>query len=108
MEYRYQTARQAMDHYFEIFWPRKVAAFLNVDDAHIYRARRGDYTPTLVKRLRERGVIPPPEPRVRWSPGCTPDLRDAIRAECDRLELTGAEMLVEMWAMWTVATAVRD
>jgi len=100
MEYLYQTARQAMNSMLGEYHPLNLAAKLSVDNAHVYRAKNGDYTATLIKNLQRLGYIPPPEPRVRWSPDCTPELREEIRAECDLLEITNGDMLFLMWLAW--------
>lgn len=101
MEYPYNTPHQAMNNLFaEMSAVNVWELLMPIDNAHIYRAKVGDYTPTLIKRLQDLAYIPPPVPRVRWSPDCTPELREAIRAECDRLGLTSGEMLKALWLVY--------
>ena len=41
-----------------------------------------------------------PRDRVRFAADVSPELRDAIRAECELLELTNGELLEGMWWTW--------
>ena len=39
---------------------------LDVNVTHVYRARRGDYTPTMLKALRRLELIPEMKRRIRY------------------------------------------
>jgi hypothetical protein len=96
MDYAYPSTKEYMKHLLEWVSPKQAAKYLGVNSAHIYRAKKGDITPTLARAVAAKGYAPPRR-RVRWSPDCTPELRDAIRAECDRMGLTNGEILKLMW-----------
>jgi hypothetical protein len=86
-----------MSHLFTVYSPKHITELLGVDNAHIYRARKGKITLTLENALRDKGFVPPPRPRVRFSGDVDPELRDAIVAEARRLDLTNGEMIKGMW-----------
>ncbi len=61
----YSTPRRAIRGLVALDTPQKVAGDLGVHNAHIYRAMKGDFTPTLIKRLKELDYIPGPRRRYR-------------------------------------------
>ena len=54
---KYTSVRDAVEGELDLMMPRRLAEALNINDAHIYRARQGDYTPTLIRALKEQGLI---------------------------------------------------
>lgn len=79
---------------------QKIAAHLRLNDAHVYRARQGDITPTMRRALIEKGMINGPRKRVRFAADVSPDLRDEITAEARRCEITNGALLKCMWDYW--------
>jgi hypothetical protein len=94
------TPKQAMSRLFALYSPKYITNMLGIDNAHIYRARQGEITPTLRRALQDRGLVPPPRRRVRFSGDVDPELRDAIVADARQLEITNGEMLALMWQAW--------
>ena len=46
----------------QIFTPCELADQLGIHNAHIYRARKGTFSPTLIAAMRREGMIPPRPP----------------------------------------------
>ena len=78
MDYPYKTPLEYIQMDAFRHFPKAMASDLGIDDAHIYRARKGDFTPTFVKALREKGLIPPKETRCRIAADVTPAQRDRL------------------------------
>ena len=99
MGYGWNSAEEYMIDALPRYSVKRLARFLGVHNAHIYRARGGDITPMLRRAIAARGFAPPPPPRhrVRWSPDCTPELRDKIRASCEQEGMTSGQFLEAMW-----------
>ena len=96
--YPYTDAVQAVQVMTAFRSPISLAAGLDIDDAHIYRALKGDVTKTLKRKLQELGLIPPPRKRVRFS-GDT-RLAAEIAAEARRRKMTNGEMIDLMWGCY--------
>jgi len=92
MQYRYKTARQYIEACFaNDCTPRQLAYRLDIDDAHLYRARKGDITPTTVAACQKLGVIPPPKTRVRIAADVTEEQRAKLHAIAAAEGLTWSE-----------------
>lgn len=102
----YKRADEALDALLQYFMGnvKGLAITLGIDDAHIYRGRKGDITPTLKKALISSGNLLPPPKRCRLAADVSPELREAIRAEADRRGLTMGELIERMWDLWQWAT----
>lgn len=73
MGYPYKSAKEFTNAARGHFKPGTTAGALGIDDAHISRAYRDDYTPTYINRLIELEFIPPPRKRTRICFDVTPE-----------------------------------
>ena len=97
-DFPHANAKEAMSAILNHWTPRDYARWIGIDDAHIYRAKNGDITPTLERKLRELGIIPPPRHRTRFS-GDTP-LAPVIAAEARRMGKTNGEFLEYLMTLY--------
>lgn len=76
-----KNAQEAISEALKYVKPKSLAELLKVDDAHIYRGRKGDITPTLQEALITAGLIPPPKKRkqTRLAATVTPEERKALQ-----------------------------
>lgn len=93
----YKTLPEIVTQHLALISPTVWASLLDIDDAHIYRAKQGDFTKTFVKKMVNEGLRPR---RVRISADISPNLRDAITADARLLEITNGEMIALMWQAW--------
>lgn len=62
----YDSTREAVTALLAQSSVKDTADALGVNITHVYRARRGDYTPTLLKALTAAELIPEPPRRRRY------------------------------------------
>jgi hypothetical protein len=96
---RYLTTKEATEYLLGVFGnPHQLAVENHIDDAHVYRAKNGDYTKRWLKLLRELGLRPN---RTRFTADIPQELKDDIQAERDKLGMSNnGELLEAMWLFW--------
>ena len=104
----YKTAQEAVLSLLGHFSPIGLATLFGIDDAHIYRARRGDITPTVERVLRERGLIPPKPRRVRFTADCEQEMLDEINDHCKTMAATHQELLYVMWRLYKMELSIYE
>ena len=72
----------------------EIADDLGVWPTQVRRALAGKVGPTVLR------VLVKPRKRVRFAADVSPKLRDAIRAECELLEISSGELVGHMWQAW--------
>lgn len=83
------------------YYPRSMAYELGINVTHIYRAKKGDYTPLFVRTLRKKGFIPPRAKRTRFTADIPKHLKDEIQAERDRVgQKNNGDFLELLWLFW--------
>jgi len=102
MEYGFSSADEFAKAICSCYTAKSIADFLGINNTHVYRARKGDITPTFARAVAAKGFAPPPPPRkrTRFAADVSPELRDAIRAECKKWGLSNGDMLMSMWAAY--------
>ena len=100
MDYPYQTPRKAIEALLAQYSPHQLALDLDIHNSHTYRARQGKITRGMVIKLRKLELIPPEKKRIQLKGDVSLELRERIRSQAEKQELTTGEFIEEMWEVY--------
>ena len=79
----------------------EIADDLGVWPTQVRRALAGKVGPTVLR------VLVKPRKRVRFAADVSPELRAALRADAENMEITNGELLEILWNLWDYWTTTR-